>query len=109
MKELNFSYNWNNKLDCKAFTTLRLSDRFKIGDEIEVTLKGIKREGTFFVMEKKYLKLESISNFIAYLDTGYNSAECKKILQRMYSKKKVDWNTQIIHFYLIVKKSEKED
>ena len=30
MKKINFSYNWNNKLDCHSFTTIRLSSKYMI-------------------------------------------------------------------------------
>ncbi len=103
MKTLNFSFNWNNKLDCKAFTTLRLSDRFKMGDEVEVLLNKKPIEGRHFVSGIKTLRLEEINTYIAYLDTGYSAGECKEILQKMYKKKNIDWTTQNIYFYLIVK------
>lgn len=100
MKELNFSYNWNNKLDCKAFTTLRLSDRFKLNDMIEIKLKK-KKYGFGQIVGIKHFYLHDINSFIAYLDTGYDSFECQNILRKMY--KNVDWRTQKINFYLIKK------
>lgn len=97
---INFSYNWNNKLDCKAFTTLRLSGRFNVGDEVVINLNHL------FVSEaviigKKTLLLQDLNDYIAYLDTGYNKDECKKILMRMYPE--ADLTKQKIHFYLIKK------
>jgi hypothetical protein len=104
MKKLSFSFNWNNKLQCKAFTTLRLSNRLVVGDEIQVDLKGVDFDGTHIVKDMKVLTLASINDYVGYLDTGYNAEECRNILKRMYSAKKVDWTTQPIYFYLIVKK-----
>jgi len=103
MKDLNFSFNWNNKLQNRAFTTLRLSDKYNVGDELTVNLKKEKLEGTYYILDKKVLLLENINKYIAYLDTGYNPSECKLILQRMYKSKNVDWSKQKIYFYLIVK------
>ena len=83
MQELRFSDNWNNKLDCNAFTTLRLSDRFNIGDKVNILLKN-KPMGQGEIIGKKCFDIKDINDFIGYIDTGYDGAETKKILQRMY-------------------------
>lgn len=100
MQTLDFSYNWNNKLDCKAFTTLRLSGRFGIEDKIEVRLnKKFKCFGG--IVDRKCFKLRDITDWIAFIDTGYNKIECQNILKKMYKNKNIDWLTQNIYFYLI--------
>lgn len=65
--KINFSYNWNNKLNCNYFTTLRLSDAHSVGSKYAICLKG-KQIGTGEIMAKKYLKLNQINDFIGYLD-----------------------------------------
>ena len=100
MDEIKFSTNWNNKLDCNYFTTLRLSDRFKVGGKYPVLLKK-KQIGTGEIMAKKYLKLNQINDYIAGLDTGYNAQNCKEILKTMYKNKLIDWKTQTLVLYLI--------
>jgi hypothetical protein len=57
MDTIKFSHNWNNKLDCHAFTTLRRSN------------------------PRRYA---AISDFITWIDTGYSLDECKGILRKMY-------------------------
>ena len=41
MKTITFSYNWNNKLGRKAFTTIRLynPNKYKIGETYNINLK----------------------------------------------------------------------
>lgn len=41
-KHIRFSYNWNNKLNCKAFTTIRLHspERYFLGAKFNVYLNG---------------------------------------------------------------------
>ena len=103
MKYFNFSYNWNGKLDCKAFTTIRLSDKCEVGDEIFVSLKGKRLPNMYLVKDRKALKLDSINDFIGYLDTGYSAEETKDMLRKMYSKKNVNWEKQTIFLYLLVR------
>ena len=103
MNVLNFSHNWNNKLDCKAFTTLRISNKFELEETIQIKLKGKPIEGVFQCKDKRIFKLDDINEFIARLDTGYSASECKEILKKMYKNKNIDWSKQDIFFYLIVK------
>ncbi len=102
-KQYNFSYDWNGKLSNKAFTTLRLSDKFDVGDEIYVSLKNKRLPDKYLVKDRKAIKLESINEFVAYLDMGYSAEECRDVLRKMYSKKNINWETQTIFLYLLVK------
>ncbi len=102
MNTIEFSYNWNKKLDCDYFTTLRLSDRFSIGEEVIITLKGIYKSRAIIV-DKKETKLHKLNSFICGLDTGYNEEQTKAIIQKMYPKV-FDWSSQKIYLYLIRKK-----
>ena len=102
MKQINFFYNWNNKLDCNAFPTLRLSQSYSIGEIYEVLLKK-KIICTAQIVDIKEFYLHEINNYIAYLDSGYSPDECRKVLKTMYKNKNVDWDTQKIRMLLFVK------
>ena len=97
MQILNFSYNWNNKLDNKMFTTIRLSDRFIVGDVVQVYCKG-KRLNNAQCVTKKIMLLSELDEFTASLDTGYDLKATKTILHKMYTDK--NWDTQPIIIYL---------
>lgn len=87
-KEIKFSYNWNNKLDCNFFTTIRLYNpiKYQIGHIYDVSLKGeFKKQAR--LVEMKKIHHDQINAFIAGLDTGYSVEETKKILERMYKGK----------------------
>ncbi len=102
MKPLNaltFNHDWNKKLQCDHFTTLRLRI-IEPGTELPVYLKNDYFDHVT-VLDRKSLKLDQINNWIAYLDTGYDAAECMKILTTMYKNKNVNWKTQTIYFYLL--------
>lgn len=101
---IRFSYNWNNKLQCKAFTTLRLHNpkKYKVGSIYPIYL-----EKTLLKWAKikaiKQLKIFQLNDFMAHIDTGYNKEETIKILQKMYPT--ADWNTQELDFILLVTES----
>lgn len=82
---INFSYNWNNKLNCKFFTTLRLTNynKYRTGlvYEIQLNNQSIKHAR---IVEIKVFPLDKINDFISGLDTGYNKEETIKIINRMY-------------------------
>lgn len=103
MKRVYFSHNWNNKLDCKDFTTLRLSNdnKYVVGEVYEIWHKEGKENrciGEAVLKSKRKFHASKINQFIAYLDTGYSADETKKIIQRMYKKE-----NPLMDFCLFVK------
>lgn len=105
MKDLLFSYNWNNKLDNKAFTTIRLKQekKYVIGQECKIILepkgKEAETKGIAKIVDIKHFKLSSLNNFMSYIDTGYSKEECEKIIRRMYGK--CDFEKQELSFILL--------
>lgn len=94
---INFSYNWNHKLSCKAFTTLRLSNRKKyiVGEMYRIVLKE-KLLKYCQIVEIRNIKYSSLNEFVAYIDTGYSLKEVKEILCKMYPKLKNEENTELM-------------
>lgn len=85
METIDFSYNWNNKLGCLAFSTLRRHNfnKYRVGETYAILLK----KATQFeakIMAIKTIPLSKINEFIAYLDTGYSLEETLKVIHRMY-------------------------
>jgi hypothetical protein len=84
----NFSTKWNNKLECDLFTTLRMTDRYDVGDTGIITLKNQPLFIGEIVMINE-IKLDTPRNqyldLIAYLDTGYDWTETVAIIKKMYS------------------------
>lgn len=104
MDKLSFSYNWNNKLDNDCFTTLRLRNdlRYHLGDKMEAELNGVSK-GMVYFEDIKHLKLDSINEFVARLDTGYCREKCIEIIKTMYKNKNINWNVQQLSLILCVK------
>lgn len=100
LQELHFVQCWNLKLTCFNYTTIRLTDKYKIGEEVRVFLNGHHVHNAVIVAKTK-TKLDAINEFVARLDTGYSAQECKEILRKMYSKYNVNWDTQPLTIYLL--------
>lgn len=96
-----FSFNWNNKLDNKAFTTIRLHNpnKYKQGLAFKIELKG-ELKGKAELREIRTLRASQLNNFMCYLDTGYSKQETFEILKKMYSG--IDLETALIDFCLLV-------
>lgn len=99
---INFSTNWNNKLDCKAFTTLRLRNpnKYVIGKEYNILLNGQLKKRAI-IEDMKTIHLSDINEFIARIDTGYSAHETKNIIQKMYANKVKDLDAAYFSFILL--------
>lgn len=98
----NFSTNWNNKLFTGCYTTLRMSDRYQIGDKGIITLKQ-QPQHIGEIIAKNPLKLDadrsSFLDVIAFLDTGYCWNDTVKIIMKMYSLQSI--KGKIIYQYMV--------
>jgi len=106
MDTIDFRTNWNNKLDCKCFTTFRLfSSKYVTGKPFLVTLKG-KAYKQVKVLEIKPLRLDQVNSFIAHIDTGYSVQEFQQMVRTMYKNK---INVDTAQFALILLETVKEE
>ncbi|MEZ4925554.1 MAG: hypothetical protein R3A50_04710 [Saprospiraceae bacterium] len=105
MNSLTFSYNWNNKLNCSYFTTLRLSGRFQVGEWVLVYDKN-KNLGRHRIEDKKRIKIKQLNSWICGLDSGYTVAETIRVLERMYPNQ-IKPETEI--YLYLVRKPVKEE
>ena len=104
MEHINFSQNWNNKLNCEAFTTLRMpNERYKTGQVFEITLNEESKSCATLVAIT-YINLEDITEYIARLDTGCSAEDCKKIIRDIYPN--VDFTQQRLAYLLFVKSKD---
>lgn len=100
---IKFSTNWNNKLDCTYFTTLRISDKYASKKIILIEFKG--KYKVCDLVECRKLNTILLNDFMCYLDAGYNRDQTVKILENMY---KFDSKTEVktIYLYLIKAKTK---
>lgn len=81
MRTINFTTNWNNKLDNKVFTTIRKSFiPIQPGSAVEISLKG-KLYCWATVKECILCKFSDINPLILWLDTGYTPEESRTLFK----------------------------
>lgn len=105
MKTLKFSKNWNNKLECDYFTTIRLDASFQIGEEVQVLLKG---EHFCFarIKLKKHIHIDKVNDWIGFLDAGHTGDYTASILKRMYNSRVADWRNTHLWLYMLERKDD---
>lgn len=108
MENLIFSSNFNNKLNCKAFTTIRMYNK-KIhwaGNVLNVVYNGIVIKQVT-IWDVKILKLDKLNDWICFLDTGYNKIETTEMLYNMWKNYNFTENTELAYMLLNTEKTYK--
>lgn len=104
MEKLTFSTNWNNKLECKCFSTIRIynpSKHFR-GNQFDVFLQR-KYKGKVVVLGVIKTYLDKLNDYVCYLDTGYNKAETIDLFKKIYKSKNIDFSKKQITILLLQK------
>lgn len=106
--EISFSYNWNNKLKNKVFTTIRIENnsRYQIGKTLTVRFDSKDPEKSLFflaeIVDVKKSLLKDLPTYTCWLDTGYSKEDTIDIIKKMYINKNINLSTQ--YFYIILLK-----
>ena len=98
-ERLEFEENFNGKLNCTCFTTIRLHHPVKnaIGTVKQVYLKGIWK-----IMHAATLTLDRINLPMAKLDTGLMPEECRRLIRNLYKHRPgINWETQQLDYLVL--------
>jgi hypothetical protein len=83
--------------------------RFRVFETYEIWLRSGK-EFKFLCYARieniRHFKLHNLSDFMAWIDTGYSLQECTDIIMKMYKNKNINWSTQYLSFILLVKETK---
>lgn len=91
INSISFGTNWNSKLNCSAFSSIRLRNdkKFILGHEYQVILK----DQPIFVCRLvaiSHFMLDGMSDAMSFIDTGYNKKETIAMIEKMYKNKDID-------------------
>lgn len=102
-ERLEFEENYNNKLNCDCFTTIRLHHPVKnaIGAIKHVYLKGVWK-GDAKIMYAATIRLDQINRTMSKLDTGLLPEECRRLIKSLYKHRPgINWETQQLDYILL--------
>ena len=105
LKELHFSHNWNNKLNCESFSTVRLrnDNKYQLLDLYRIFLK---REVYPQNVDFAIARLQAISHFylhqvtpgITFLDANLSKIDFIQMIESMYKSKHINFHQQQMSF-----------
>ena len=104
-----FSRNWNGKLNCDCFTTIRLANRAKYysGARGMVRLDG-KPRGMATVLQCKPFLLAELNEFTSRIDTGLSMSDCSAMIRMMYKNRPINWAVQPLVLVLLQYDKDKD-
>jgi len=108
MINVKYSYNWNNKLECKCYTTIRLRNdkKYRVGETYNASLND-KHLHYATLKVIKHFKINQLTEGVAMIDTGYDKQATITLLRRMYKNKNIDWSTQELSFLIFSQNKKK--
>jgi len=85
MANLTFSYNWNNKLNAKTLTTIRIwqPQKYMVGKVYSVYLQE-QYKGEAKLVHAQQFGYAYLTEGMALIDTGYTREEVLQIMRKMY-------------------------
>ena len=93
MNKIKFSKNWNNKLNCLFFTTIRLATKEKVtyyesnvGNTFEVKVENDVHSKAI-LKTTSVLKLCELKHQLVFLDAGMNYIDFCDMMKKMYGKR----------------------
>ena len=105
---IRFNTNWNNKLNCNSFSTIRLSspNKYKEGEiynilQVDKSGKAIKNYGFARLLSINEFLLDNITPAMCLLDTNYDKADFTKMFLTMYKNYKIDFSKKKLMFLVL--------
>lgn len=105
---IHFSYNWNNKLNCKSFSTVRIwnPDKYELLDIYQITLKVSAKQPEVL---KGFCRLQAINKFylsqvtpgISFLDANLSRIDFHDLILKMYKNKNIDFKRTYLCFLVL--------
>lgn len=102
---IGFTSNWNNNLNCTAFTTIRLHNpsKYILHQRYRLQLKG-NEIGDCKIVAINDFYLKNLTLTAAYIDTGYNLQQAVDLIRNFYPS--VDFEKQKLSLITILKEKQ---
>jgi len=98
---ISFSHNWNNKLSCDVFTTVRIENKgkYKPNQLYDIVLSSNSQkepvsQGKARIMLIQPFLLDNVSEGIALIDTGLNKLKFIELVRTMYKNTGIDFTSK---------------
>lgn len=100
---LNFTENWNKKLDCQFLTTFRLHNpkKYYKGAKKSIYFKNKVHLKNVEIYEVITLRLDQMKTWMMMLDTGYKPEAFNELVRTMYKFIVKDFKTQLFDFIML--------
>lgn len=102
-ERLEFEDDFNNKLNCQCFTTIRIHQpvRNAIGAVKQVYLKGVWK-GNARIIHATTITMDRINLPMAKLDTGLSPEECRRLIKSLNRHRPgINWETQQLDYMVL--------
>lgn len=100
LETIKFSNNWNQKLWCHYFTTIRITGKYEVGQQVNIELNE-KHLYTAKIIDKKEFLLEKMNDWMALMDMALPAEKGVQMLKTMYKKYNVNLDKKPFFYYLI--------
>lgn len=98
MQIIEFADNYNNKLYCDIFTTIRLkSPKYKVGELYRIQHKK-KHHCVAQILQTITYKLNEIPTTLTLIDCGLDYIQTAQLIANLYTKLNIDWSKQQLQF-----------
>lgn len=113
MQTIKFNNNWNKKLDCDYFTTIRLYSEdkfdyyynlFEKREDIAILLKD-KEKCIAKIVDIEVRLMRDIPDFSVMVDVGTDRMTFDNLMSSMYSKKP-EWNANFTRMIILTIRKE---
>ena len=102
-----FDQNYNNKLSCEAFPTIRKTDneKYVIGREYLIMLHDYHSQmfhevGKAYLVAEQSFKPKELTDIMSYMDAGMGSESLLRLLTSLYSDSIWDVNSGLLSMYM---------
>lgn len=102
-ERMEFDENYNNKLNCNCFTTIRLCNPYKnaIGSTKQIYLKGVWK-GNAKVVGSAQIRLDQINPTMSRLDAGMLPDDLRRLIKACYKNRPgINWDTQLLDYMVL--------